>query len=244
MRLALALVLLILSASAAAAQLPDAPPSPTDEDIAAARDRFVHGMELAQRQEWTEALAEFVASYAQSGSPVALYNLGSALRALRRFREARIAFDRLLEDPELDPEMRTNAEEMRAEAAAQVAILTVEDVPDGPARVTADDALREITEVRPIEIELDPGPHTLLLELPPHGTWRWTGSMAQGAQERVTADFETGGAPATGGGGVDAVPIVVGIVLGVLAAGAIVAGVVADAEAQLDPRTPLVITLP
>lgn len=240
MRLALAIALSF--AVPAAAQVPDAPSSPSDEDIAQARDRFVHGMELAQAESWNEALAEFQASYAQSGNPVALYNIGSALRALRRFREARIAFDRLLEDPELDTEARANAEQMRAEMTAQIAVFTIDGVPDGPARVTADDELREVTEVRPIEVELDPGPHTLLLQLPSHGEWRWSGSLQTGAQERMTATFETGGGG--GGGGIDAVPIVVAIVLAVLAAGGIVAGVVADAEAQLDPRTPLVISLP
>jgi hypothetical protein len=238
MRRALALLWLILCASPAAAQLPDAPRAPSDEDVAAARERFIHGMELAQAQSWQAALDEFVASYAQSGSPVALYNLGSALRALRRFREARLAFERLLDDPEIEPDMRANAEEMRTEAAAQVAVLTIEGVPEGATRVTADDALREVTEVRPIEIELDPGPHTVVLELPSDELWRWAGTMAQGARQQVTATF------GSAGGGTDLVPIIVGIVLGVVAVGAVVAAVVADAEAQLDARTAFTIDLP
>jgi hypothetical protein len=236
MRLAFLLLALFIAAPAVA-QLPDPPASPSDEDISQARDRFVHGMELAQAESWDEALEEFVGSYAQSGNPVALYNIGSALRALRRFREARLAFDRLLEDPELDQETRANAEDMRSEMAAQTATFTIDGVPEGPARVTADDQLREVTEVRPIEVELDPGPHTLLLELPQRGEWRWTGSMTTGGRERMTASFE-------GGGGMDLVPIIVAVVLGLAAAGAIIGGVVGDAEAQLDPRTPMVIQLP
>lgn len=239
MRAALAIVFSLLVATAASAQIPDAPAQPSEADIARARDQFVHGMELAQAESWDAALSEFVGSYAQSGSPVALYNIGSALRALRRFREARMAFDRLLEDAELDPDMRANAAQMRSEMTAQIAVFTIDGVPAGPARVTADDELREVTEVRPIEVELDPGPHTLALEHPTRGVWRWSGSMSTGAEERATASFEDGA------GGIDVVvPIVASAIVAALAVIAIVAGVVADEEAQLDPRTPLVIHLP
>lgn len=123
-------------------------------------------------EQWDAALEEFARSYALSGSPAALFNMASTLRALGRFREARDAIDRLLEDPYLDEATRANAGELRAEVAANVSRVTLEGVPEGWARVHADGALRETTQSRPIQLDLDPGHRVLRLSARAPGTAR------------------------------------------------------------------------
>lgn len=238
MRVIAAMLLIVLCSapSAAGAQLPDPPSAPTDEDVASARELFVLGVRHAERSRWEDALDAFVRSYAASGSPVALYNVGSTLRELERFREARDAFDRLLADPALDEETRLGAERLRTEVAAQVARVTIERVPEGSARVVGDRDERETTE-RPIELELDPGPHDLTVELPSYSPWRWSGSLAPGAE--IVLDASLARAPS----GDDPLPWILGAV-GVAVAAALVAIVIADVDAQLDPRTSMVIALP
>lgn len=230
---------LVLAPCIAHAQLPDVPPAPSDEDVSRARDHFVRGIELAQSERWEPALDEFLRSYALSGSPAALFNAASAMRALERFREAREGFDRLLADRELDAETRQAAETLRREAAAHVARVTVHNVPTGMARPVADGEERDASDARPVEVEVDPGTRTLKLELPGHLPWSWTGLVPAGARLNLDAEL----IPEPSGGGDDAL----GWALGGLAAvvvGALVALIVVDLEAQLDPRTPLVITLP
>ncbi|HEY8427156.1 MAG TPA: tetratricopeptide repeat protein [Sandaracinaceae bacterium] len=227
--------LIVLWASAAHAQLPDPPPAPTDADVARARALFVEGVQHAQDRRWDEALDAFLRSYATSGSPAALFNVGSALRELGRYREARDAFDRLLEDPALDDDTRARAEELRTETAARVARVRLEGVPPGEARVTGAGAPRETPE-RPIELELDPGARALGVELPGYAPWRWSGTLAPGAELVLDASLSSLSAG-------DPLPWFLGAA-GIVIAGVIVALVVADAEAQLDPRTPLSIALP
>lgn len=237
MRMTPAVLLLALCAgpSAARAQLPDPPRAPSDEDVAHARELFVQGVGHAEQNAWDEALDAFVRSYAASGSPVALYNVASTLRELGRYRDARDAFDRLLAEPALDDETRMSATRLRTEVAARVARVTVERVPPGEARVRSGAEVRETTE-RPIELELDPGPREIGVELPAHEPWRWSGSLAPGAVLVLDASLAPVGRD-------DPLPWILGAV-GAVLAGVVLTIVVADVEAQLDPRTPLVIALP
>lgn len=230
--------LLALAPSIACAQLPDPPAAPSDADVAQARNRFVRGMELAQAERWDAALDEFTRSYELSGSPVALFNMASTLRSLGRFLDARAAFDRLLADPGLDSETRRAAEDLRVEVSSQVASVRVDGVPDGLATVVADGDEREPTRARPIAVELDPGARALTIRLPSYTPWSWEGTLAPGAQVRVDASLTP--EPT---GGVDALPWVLAGV-GAAVVGVVLGLVIADLEAQLDPRTSLVITLP
>lgn len=239
MRLLLLAAALVLAVpTAAGAQLPEPPSVPSDEDVAQARDHFVHGMELAEAERWDAALEEFTRSYALSGSPAALFNMGATLRSLSRFVEARAAFDRLLEDSELDRPTRRTAESMRDEVAAQIASVHVEGVPEGEATVVADGRELPPTELRPIRVELDPGLREIAITLPAHLPWSWRGELAAGDELWVDAHLS----PEPSGES----EVVIGVLAGVGAVvlGTIVGLVIADAEAQLRPRTPLVITLP
>jgi hypothetical protein len=235
--LALALCLAAFHPLCALADLPDPPRRPSDDDVARARERFVHGVALGEERRWEEALAEFTQSYALSGSPVALFNIASTLRELGRVREARDAFDRLLEDRELDAEARATAESMRADVAAHIAVVTIDRVPSGLARVSANDELRVETDARPIDLELDPGQYSILVALDGRGEWRWTGRLRHGAQERVSADFP-------GDSGDDVLVWVLAGAGAAVAIGLAIGLAVYDAEQQLDPRTEWVVRLP
>lgn len=203
--------------------------------MARARGRFVEGMTWAQAERWEAALDAFVASYALSGSPVALFNVGGALRELGRPREARDALDRLLADPALDADLRERAEPLRAEVAAQVARVTIVEVPPGEAHVLADGAERATTTERPIEVELDPGARALAIDVSAR-RWDWAGAIEPGAHLTLTARFPEVSA--------DPAPWAL-LALGLVAAAAgVITAVVLDAEAQLEPRTALVIRLP
>ncbi len=86
----------------------------------------------------------------------------------------------------------------------------------------------------------DPGRHGLAIEVAARRSWRWSGTVEPGAELRLTAGFEPlPAASAT----FDPLPWILGAA-GAAVVGLIVALVVADAEAQLDPRTSMVIALP
>ena len=222
----------------ARAQLAEPPSSPSDADVALARERFVRGIGLAQQAHWQEALDEFFGSYALSGSPVALFNAASALRELGRFREARDAFDRLLADPELDEETRVAAERLRTDVAAQVGRVTVEAVPPGEATLTLDGRAGSPEATRPLEVEVDPGSHALAVAIAQYRAWRWSGTVQPGARLQLSASLEP-----LAGSSFDPLPWILGGAAAVVI-GVVVALLVVDANAQLGPRTPMVIRLP
>ena len=259
MRALLSLVLVLaaccLGVETAAGQarawpVPDDPP--TDEELDRARALYELGTEAAEAHRWADALSSFEQSYALSGASPALYSIGFALRVLGRFREARDAFDQLLTlHPEVEPSIRQEAERLRQEVAARVAVLSLVGLPDPPplasvridAETVADDG------ERPLNVETDPGHHVLLVELAGHEPFEWDGNVAPGDRQAVQvalAPRDEGGTIDDGGEDGDLLSrpafwIAVGAAAA-LAAG-IVVGVLVYESAQLDPRTEEHITL-
>jgi len=230
----------------ASAQLADPPRSPSAEDISSARDAFLRGMEFAGDRRFEEARREFVHSYSLSGSPVALFNLASTLASLERHREAVVAFERLLVAPALDATIRSQAEPMLAHSATQVARVRLHGEV-GAARLRVDRGPPRPFERSPEVVVLDPGPHALEASRDGAESWTWRGALAPGealdlAVELLTVDVT---APrVVEPGGIDpyaalGVSVAIGVGLAV-----IVGAIIADAEAQLSPRTGLVFELP
>lgn len=212
--------------------------SPTDADIQEAQALFVAGGAAIDAGRWSDAIDNFSRAYALTCAPSALYNYGVALRALGRHREARDAFDRLLtEHPQVTGETRANAESYRREEAARVAVLELAGIdPELEPDVSLDGRAVDGTSARPIVLETDAGNHSIVARIPDHQPFVWEGELADGQRELVNVIFEeiTSG----GGDGVDPALIIIPIVLAVAIAGGIVAGVVLQDEAQLEPLFP------
>ncbi len=139
-------------------------PAAAQDDTAAARAAFARGQEAAAEERWSDALAGFQEAYMMSGVPVALYNQGMVLRALGRFRESRDAFDLLLrEHPDF-----ASAEEARAtrdEVAARVAVMELVGLdPDAEYTIRLDGREVEAEPASEVEVEADPGEHTVEAE--------------------------------------------------------------------------------
>lgn len=248
--LTLALTLPCLAATPAAAQAdptwpgPDHPP--TDAELARARALYELGTEAADAHRWADALSSFEQSYALSGASPALFSVGYTLRVLGRFRAAREAFDQFLfRHPEAEPSIRDEAERLRREVAARVAVLSLTGLPEPPQPRVLLDAERVPDDgARPLQVEADPGHHALQVAVEGREPFVWEGSLSPG--DRRTVDVVL---PARSDGGADEGPSLLShplfwAAVGVVAvAAAVVVGIVAYEGAQLEPRTDAHITL-
>src|SRR5687768_4443832 len=93
-----ALVVVLAALAAAPAVHAQDEPAPTGRaapsatERAEARRRFRRGVELIQRERWQDAIPELEAARNISPTPSVLFNLGLALRAVGRSREAMASF--------------------------------------------------------------------------------------------------------------------------------------------------------
>ena len=245
--ISLGAVWLLLGPTVVCAQLPDAPASPSQEDVLQARDAFVRGMEFAGEQRFEDARREFVHSYALSGSPVALFNLASTLRSLEAHREAGQAFERLLANPDLDATIRSQAEPMYVDVVVQIARIRLHGDLDGATLRVDRGAPRSIAGSS-TTVVVDPGQHDLRADRAGAEPWSWSGVLDAGDSLDLLVELAVSeaGEPTTPGTEVDVTPVIaVGVSVGLaVAVIAIIVGVVVDSEAQLGPRTPLVLELP
>ncbi len=174
----------------------------TDAEIAEARALFMAGQAAVESGRWSDAVDSFSRAYELSGVAAALYNLGFALRALGRHREARDAFNRLLEDhPRFDREKRQEARRYRNESAGRVVRLTLEGLEPGSRYVIRFDGQPVADDgERPLLIEGDPGAHTLTVRAPGFSPFVWDGELEDGDQRDVDVDMQ----PVSVGGGTGA----------------------------------------
>ena len=210
--------------------------SPTQLEVDEARSLFIDGSGDVEGFRWADAIPKFERSYALSCAPSALYNLAMALRALGRHRDARDAFDRLLgEHPDFGGEPRELAIRYRREEAARVAVLLLAGIdPDTRPELHFDG--RDVPDdgSRPLRIETDSGTHSLVATIPSHQPFLWEGRLGDGQTETVEVRFT----PIAQGGGVDLLPILLGVGAAVIAAAAIAIGVVLWEDAQVQPLRP------
>lgn len=212
------------------------------DDAQSGRAEFVAGLQEVEDERWADAVDQFRRSYSLSGSPVALYNMGLALRALSRHVEARNAFCTIALDPTLDDAIASEAGRMAATEARRIALLVVtdHDVPEG-LFVSIDGERREIDAhpSTPITLELDADrAHDLLVSAPGYESRALTLTLTDGerretelALARAGDDLWTSPWLWTGVG----VVVVAGIVIG---------SVVGYDDAQLTPDHPAVVRFP
>lgn len=145
-----------------------------------ARTAFVAGTTAIEEGRWTDAITSFDEAYQLTGSPVALFNLGYAYRALGRYVEARDAFDGVLA-ADVDASSRAEAQALRDEVAARVAVLELRGASTGEVRIDT----QSLDDADPIVLDLDPGPHSASLHAPGFEPWEWVGELAAGSRTVV-----------------------------------------------------------
>ena len=210
-------------------------------DVERARTLFIDGSRDVEAYRWADAIPKFEQAYALSCAPSALYNLAMALRALGRHREARDAFDRLIANhPDLAGELRANSEQYRREEAARVAVLLLAGIePDMEPEISFDGQPVSDDGSRPLRIETDAGAHSLVAQIAAHQPFLWEGRLGDGQTQTVELSF----VPLPTGGGVDVVPIILGIAAAVLVAGGVGLGVFLWEDAQVRPLSERTVTV-
>jgi hypothetical protein len=229
-------------------------------EVAEARALFQAGEAAVEAGRWADAVDSFRRAYELSNVPAALFNLGYALRALGRHREARDAFAELLrEHPRFDRELREEARRYRAEAETRIAILLLQGL-DPRTRYALRFDGRPLTDDgrRPVSLEADPGAHTLTVRLEDRPPFVWEGDVSPGARLEIDVEFPS---VATNGNGelvitedpidppdeegsvVESPWFWILISVGVLGAGAAIAGYLIWDGMQVDPETNRVYVL-
>ncbi|WP_053238430.1 tetratricopeptide repeat protein [Sandaracinus amylolyticus] len=205
-------------------------------EVEEARALFVAGSAAVESGRWADAVSSFERAYEITGAPSALYNLGLALRALGRHRDARDAFDRLLTAHTLDDaELRREVEQMRTEEAARVAVLELVGL-DADARHAIRFDGRDVADdgARPLDVETDAGAHTLIAEREGFRPFVWEGELADGERRAVRALFEPVATASASDDTALHVVLVVSAIAAVAAGGAIL-GYVLYEDAQVRP---------
>jgi hypothetical protein len=248
-----ALVALALVAAASLGSARAAGQDPLDAEIAEARALFMAGEAAVESGRWADAVDSFSRAYELSRVPASLFNLGFALRALGRHREARDAFDSLLrEHPRFEASLRDEARRYRDEAAERVARLVVDRL-DAATRYTVrlDGRPVEDEGERPLSMEGDAGAHTLTVRRGGGAPFVWEGEVAEGQTRVVEAVFPAPTAPDGGpdpglpddGGSVFASPWFWLVTAVVLAAGGVLAGWLVHESLQLEPNSSRAVEL-
>ncbi len=209
--------------------------APTEPISRAGRDEFVLGVTALEEERWADAERAFRRAYELNRSPVSLHNLGVALRALNRHRDARDAFCRVALDARVEqPEMREEAASFAREAANRLATVVVDHLAPEAATLTLDEAPVVIGQL-PFTLELDADVrHVLALESEGFLRQALDVELAPGGVRHLSIDLER---LPDGEGAL--VPLVVGIVVGVLVIGAGVGAWVGYEESQLRPTHPV-----
>jgi hypothetical protein len=92
-------VILLLTTSVSAPAAADEPPAAASEDVKSrARERYLEGVKLVQRAQWSEALAAFESSVKLFPNASTTLNIGACERALGRYVRARATLSRALEE--------------------------------------------------------------------------------------------------------------------------------------------------
>lgn len=220
---ALGIALSIGSGSAAAqscarsvASLPVCAGEPDEAALAEARARFEEGLAHVEARRWADALGPFSASYTASCVPTALLNMATSYRALGRWVEARAAVTALLErHDDLPDALRTLGTEILSEARAQIAVLSLTELPTTPRPTVRLDGQRcEDSDARPLDLDVDPGRHALDVSAAGRLPFHWEGPLEAAARQTIPIEL-----PAVS----DDSALIWGISLGI--AGAVLIGV-------------------
>ncbi|MEM6955233.1 MAG: tetratricopeptide repeat protein [Myxococcota bacterium] len=206
-----------------------------ERDTDAARDAFMAGQAAAEEGRWSDSLNEFQRSYLLSGAPTALYNAAMALRALGRHREARDAFQRIMDSHGDHPAAAASAEK-REEEAARVAVLLLAGLdPSVEYEIRLDGRVVDAPVEEETRVEADPGRRGLTAEREGYEPYTWEGDLSDG--ETRTLEVEMVEVPSESRS-VFRSPIFWAITGAVLVGAGVGVGIYLRNNAQLDPNFP------
>lgn len=159
----------------------------------AAAAAFREGSVAADDLRWRDAERAFARAFELSGLPQALYMQGVALRALDRPVAARDTLRRVVALLERDAAARAENADILAEARAladqsEARIARLEIGPLSPDVILRVDGRVHRAANQRVEIEVDPGTRSVVVELDGHETFVWSGEATPGA--RTTVEVE------------------------------------------------------
>lgn len=206
-------------------------------DAERARDLFTVAVSEAADERWAEAEAGFRDSYESSGSPVAAFNLGLALRSLNRHLEARDALCIAAAAEALDPAIRVEAGELAVSEGQLTGTVAVIDVQPAEAALTIDGAAVTLGAL-PFDVRIDAG-RTIRVEASAELYEPSSLELTLSPGERHELTLSLTAAPVTVRTDDTAVWIVVVAVVAAVAIGGGVLAWWAYEDAQLDPTYPM-----
>lgn len=137
-----------------------------------ARALFEEGVALSDEGKWADALSAFQRSDQLVPSPSARYNVGTTLRALGRYVEAKRTLESVLADaptfkPPMKPALKRDVEKVLTEVKARIVLVSLKVSP-----VDADVQMdgSAITRLPDGRVEVDPGKHVFVAAASGHET--------------------------------------------------------------------------
>ena len=140
-----------------------ATPAAADDAKKQALAVLKEGNALFDRHAYHEALSKYQAAYALYPSIKLHLNIGTTLKQLHRYAEALDHYERYMAAPKAEPKRKDELEPLLEKLRAKVARVRIE-VSELGASVTVDGKPIEMKQ-RTAELRLDPGEHTVLVEL-------------------------------------------------------------------------------
>lgn len=219
------------------------PPKPTAEQLQDARKHFQRGVALFNEADYAGALAEFRHAHATAPNPAVLYNIGQTQYQLRSYAAALQSFERYLAESGPSAEHRSEAESALDTLRTRVGKVDVVASIDG-AEVTIDDELVGKTPLAPMLSAV--GKRKIVVSSPGQQPVTRFVEVAAGEITHVEVKFEAPApksvattptttepppaAQASSSG--SALPLVLWISAGALAAGAVTTGILASSAAS------------
>jgi hypothetical protein len=160
------------------------------DDKARAKELFSRGMELVKSDNYPAALDAFQKSYELYPKAALLFNIAMCQKALYRYVDSMKTFGRYLEETgeDVDPKMRSAVESAMDEMESLVGKLHIKNPPDGAEVLVDGKSLGSAPFAD--DLVLDPGQHTVQVELNGYKPLRLDVTVASGAVVPVRASLE------------------------------------------------------
>ena len=188
----LAVLLMIALLFSHAVAPPDVAAQPRSADTARARRLFEEAMTSMDDGAYDVAIERFEASLALAPRPATAFNLALALRGAGRIREATATLDALLAGAHgtLRDAQRGEAEQLRTEAATDLATLRVRVAGPPTLELRIDGERVEAQPGAWVEERLDPGEHVVTASAPDHATIEHPIALARRAWSELDLTLE------------------------------------------------------